>query len=315
MKFDVGSDSEKPVALLFPGQGAQNLQAIEPLLDEPSIAHRYEVVCCLLGCDPLRDATANPKILNENAVSSLLTVLASSAALDAFRRDNELDRCVGVAGYSVGQWSALYAAGAIDIEHLFKIVHARATIMDRFIVPEASGMLAVIGVSESNLQSVCERSRERAGVLEVANINAAANYSLSGTASALDFAEEEIARLRPKTMLRLPVSGGWHSSLLREAVQPFRAYLSQIQFAVPVIPVVENTTGGWLSSDLQETFDRLSLHLAMPVLWRQSMETLLQAGAQVFIEVGLGDTLSKFGVFINRKVRYCPMLPLTRNAL
>ena len=304
MKFDPGSADGKPVALLFPGQGTQNLRAIGPLLGEPAIAQRYELVCDLLRRDPLRQTKTHPNTLSENAVSSLLTVLASSAMLDVLRRDGTLDRCIGVAGYSVGQWSALYAAGAIDAEQLLRTVHARATIMDRVIAAQASGMLAVIGVRENDLQSICARARETGGILEVANINAPSNYTLSGTADAIDFAEMELVRLRAKAVVRLPVSGGWHSSMLRAAVQPFRAYLDQLRFATPVIPVLDNTTGGWLSSDTQQAFQQLSLHLAMPVLWRQSMETLLQAGVQFFIEVGLGDTLSKFGIFISRKARY-----------
>ena len=240
---------------------------------------------------------------------------ASKVALDTLRRDCTLAQCVGVAGYSVGQWSALYAAGVVDAEQLFTIVHARAKIMDQYIASEKSGMLAVIGVRESDLQAIGERTRSKGEILEVANINAPANYSMSGTIGGLDYAEAEIAPLRPKAMVRLPVSGGWHSSLLDAAVEPFRSYLSKIRFAPATIPIVENTAGTWMSSNAHEAVDALSLHLAKPVLWRQGMETLLSAGTQVFVEVGVGDMLSKFGVFISRKARYVPLLPAQGNVV
>ena len=314
MRFELGDSGDKPFALVFPGQGYQNLETVEALREQTPFAARFRLVCELLGCDPLRDAAADPSVLRRNAVSSLLTVLASSVTLDSIRGDLNFDNCVGVAGYSVGQWSALYAAGAIDAEQLLKIVHGRATIMDRHMASEPSGMLAVIGVRESDLRTLCARAQDEGLMLAVANINAPSNYSLSGTVSGLAFAEREVAQFRPKTLVRLPVSGGWHSELLNNAVEPFRVFLEKATFAETTVRVIDNTTGGWLPGARQEMIGRLAAHLSSPVLWKHGVEALTQSGAQVFLEVGLGDILSKFGVFISRKARYIPVLSMQGSA-
>lgn len=308
MKFEFGGHFES-VALLFPGQGSQNLRAIDRLKDEPEFARRYDIVCRLLERDVLHEARADPAVLRQNSASSLLTVLASSLVIDAFRRETGSVSCVGVAGYSVGQWSALYAAGMVAAEQLLAIVHARASIMDKSISQKKTGMLAVIGVKENDLREICGRARDQGTTLELTNINAPANYSLSGTENGLTFAETELLRLKPKVLVRLPVSGGWHSTLLVTAVAPFRDYLDKATFDPPVTPVVENTTGWWLPSERTEFVECLSQHLAKPVLWRQSIDTLLAAGTKTFVELGLGDMLTKFGAFITRKARHVAVLP------
>ncbi|MBS0534434.1 MAG: ACP S-malonyltransferase [Proteobacteria bacterium] len=282
--------------------------------EQPTFAARFRQVCGLLGFDPLREAADDPSVLRRNAVSSLLTVLASSVTLDAIRGNLNLDNCIGVAGYSVGQWSALYAAGAIDAGQLLDIVHGRATIMDRHMASEPSGMLGIVGVREADLRAVCARARDEGLMLAVANINAPSNYSMSGTVVGLAFAEREVAAFRPKALVRLPVSGGWHSELLNDAVQPFRSLLEKVTFAEPAVRMIDNTTGSWMPAARAATIDRLAAHLSSPVLWKQGVETLAQSGAQIFLEVGLGDILSKFGVFISRKARYIPVLSLQGSA-
>src|SRR5581483_10116080 len=103
--------------------------------------------------------------------SSLLTVLCSTVILDRLRGDNADAEFVGFAGYSVGQWTALYAAGALDSDTLFRTVHARALVMNECLPAGRSGMVAVIGVREPDLQHLCAQAREAGHALELTNNN------------------------------------------------------------------------------------------------------------------------------------------------
>lgn len=303
MKFDPELRSLQAVALVFPGQGVRDFRLLEDLRAEPEFRERYEVICHFLNCDVLQSIRSRPSMLQQNAVSSLLIVLASSILIDKLRRDDLLQTTIGFAGYSVGQWTALYAAGAIDLPTLFGTVHTRAKLMDEHLLPGKSGMIGVIGIREAELQACCARASAGGMMLEVANFNAPAHYSLSGGLDALSFAETELAVLRPKLLTRLPVSGAWHSSQLAPAIEPFRDYLETLQLSPPSF-VVDNTTGDWFPRDREAVVERLSHHLAMPVLWSQCVRTLQQAGAKTFLEVGIGDTLTKFGFFISRRAKH-----------
>src|SRR5262245_26916898 len=104
--------ADEPVAFLFPGQGAHGERMLDSVRAAPGLPRYYDLVCRLLGRDPLADAARDPSVLHRNAESSLLTVLASVASLELLRAASPQCRPVAVAGYSVGQWTAMYAAGA-----------------------------------------------------------------------------------------------------------------------------------------------------------------------------------------------------------
>jgi [acyl-carrier-protein] S-malonyltransferase len=303
MKFESPPAEDDTAAFVFPGQAADNFLGLDELRSEPAYRERYDTICSLLGRDPLRTTSDHTDAVRSNAESSLLTVLASSLALDHCRRTIAAD-VVAVAGYSVGQWTALYAAGMIDLSTLFHTVYARAKMMDRCAPPSFGGMLAIIGVREADLQRICGEATENGLVAEIANYNAPLHFSVSGTSDALDAIEPRIRSMRPKVLMRLPVAGPWHSSLLRPAAASFREYLEPMSFETPRIGVIDNVTGTWLPADQRELRNNLASHLAAPVLWRNCVEALIGTGAKMLIEVGLGNTLTKFDFFISRKVRH-----------
>ena len=285
-----------PVALVFPGQGAHRAEMLDPFRSAPSFPRLHTQVCGLLGGDPL----AAPERLNDNAHSSLLTVLASLCALELLPEGLEV---VGVAGYSVGQWTALHAAGALSAEALLSLVFDRARLMDRCL-DRPSGMLAVIGLSAEVVQAACDALRGADGVLLITNDNAPGQLTVGGDLAALERLEARLAELRPKRLVRLPVSGGWHSPLLREAVAPLAARIDAIGLGPMSVPVVDNTTGGWLPEAPAARRSALAEQVAQPVQWQQGVRTLIGVGARTLLEVGYGDTLSLFGFFIDRSVRH-----------
>jgi [acyl-carrier-protein] S-malonyltransferase len=302
-----------PTAFLFPGQGAHHPGMLEPFRHAPGFAAYYDRVCSLLGRDPLSEARANPALVNRNADSSLLTVLASVVCLALVRTTAPGCRAVATAGYSVGQWTALYAAGALSVDDLFLIVYRRARLMDACVAAtEPSGMLAVIGIEASILMEICEEARRLGGLLEITNENAPRQFTLGGTEKSLQWAEARLAAMRPKRLRRVPVAAAWHSTLLRAAVPSLAEFLNGRANGRPEIPVIDNTTGGWLPEDDAARRTALARQVASPVLWRQGIETLAAFGVRNLIEIGSGDVLTKYGFFIDRSLCHLAVAPPPR---
>lgn len=298
-----------PTALVFPGQGAHGPEMLEPFREAPSFSGRYAQVCGLLGGDPLRMAAEDPPVLQRNAVSSLLTVLASVCALELFRAEHPA-LPVAYAGYSVGQWTALHAAGRISADDLFAVVAERARLMDACLSAEApSGMLAVIGVREQDLETVCDRIRLVGAPLVVANYNAPGQFTVSGTEPALRAAEEQLAPLQPKRVVRLAVAGAWHSPEMRPAVAGLASLLREVRLQPARAPVVDNVSGEWLPDEPDACRAALARQVAEPVRWMQGVRAMAARGVTHVIEVGYGDVLTKFGFFVDRSLTHRAMAP------
>lgn len=304
-------------ALVFPGQGAHGPAMLDSFRDSPALSRHYREVCRLLGGDPLERAVRDPDHIDRNAVSSLLTVLASVACLDRLRARNPEFVPAAVAGYSVGQWSAIYAAGLISVEDLLRVVAERARVMDACLsAGPRGGMLAVVGLRADALDAVCREAGLAGELLEIANHNAPGQFTLAGSLAALDLAEARLAPLHPKRLLRLRVAGAFHTRLLEGAVAPLSDLLARLplgaQISGPSIPVIDNTTGDWLPDQNDARRTALAVQVARPVLWMQGLRTLAAAGVRQTIEVGYGDVLTKFNFFTDRSLAHCAASPPPR---
>jgi [acyl-carrier-protein] S-malonyltransferase len=292
------------VAYLFPGQGAHEPAMLDTVRDCPQFAERIAIASDRLGLD-LEDelATRGQAFCNGNAVSSVLTVLVSCLLLD--RLDTICPvRPAFLAGYSVGQWTAMYAAGCVSFAQLVEIIVARARLMDESLSGTSTGMLGVIGVAESDLRCLCNEMTREGELLVISNFNAAGQYSLAGSLAAIDHAAERLICQGAKRVVRLPVGGAWHSPLLFRAAQRLEGYLEQVELCHPKIAVADNVTGKLLPSSIPLLRCQLALHLCSPVRWSACIKTLRSAGCGSFIEVGHGNMLSKFGFFIDRTARF-----------
>lgn len=296
--------SSSETALLFPGQGAHALAMLDVAGTMPGFDERCAIVRDALGSDPVHElANENLSYLNENKVSSLLTALVSSVYLKAYRAGGGSSPRA-VAGYSVGQWTALYAAGSIDFEALIAIISRRADRMDACIRGRPSGMLAVIGLPESAVQAVCDRVAKEGDFLAISNFNCAGQFSLAGTAPGIAAGMAELQALKPKKLVALPVSGAWHCELLAEAATRFRNDLEGFTLAAPSIPVIDNTTGTRLPESGDALRDALAAQISRPVRWGDGVHELVALGCTRFVEIGYGSTLTRFGFFVDRSVKH-----------
>lgn len=313
MDCDLKHCDPKSTAWVFPGQGAHCASMLDAFHDASGFRQDYERILARLGDNPFTTNHSSEPALTGNAASSLLTVFASVLALRKLRQRHPDFVPAAVGGYSVGQWTALYAAGMITWDRLIELVFQRAKLMDACLSnSEPYGMLAVIGVRDADVRAVCEAVTVCGHRLEIANENAPGQYTLGGTITALSLAEERLHAHQPKRLVRLPVTGPWHTSFLQPAVAPLKSLLLGETFSPPICPVVDNTTGNRMRTDHAELCETLSRHVAAPVRWFHCVKTLESVGVRDIIEVGYGDVLTRFGFFITRRVRHRAMISLPR---
>lgn len=287
-------------ALLFPGQGAHDIKMLAGIKDSPAFDQYYPLVETVLEKSPLEElAKGNTAFLNQNSVSSILTVLTSAVCLERYIQEqgNEVH---SLAGYSVGQWTALYAAGVVDFEQLLQILRKRCALMDACFKQTGGAMLGIIGVKEQDLVAFCrEIEQEKGGFIGISNYNSIGQYSIAGSSKTIELALEKIEQLRPKKALRLPVSGAWHCALLQSAAEQFAEYLTEIELQPATIPIIDNVTGEYLPTEPNQLKSQLAKHLSHPVRWMTGVRHLAQQGCHQLVEVGYGKILTKFGFFID----------------
>jgi [acyl-carrier-protein] S-malonyltransferase len=293
--------SVKKTAVLFPGQGAHECSMLEGVANGNLFAERYEKVRRTLQCNPMEEfSKGNRNYVNRNKVSSLLTLLVSSLSLDMYL-DVEDELPVFYAGYSVGQWTALYAAGCISFDALIDIAAARADCMDDCMKERQGVMMAVIGVREEALEEYLDAIRKQGHFIVISNYNCLGQYSISGTKEAVEIAYANAESLHPRKTAILPVQGAWHCELLKPAETAFAAYLNTISLAPPRIPVVDGMTGDLLPENMEIVKQQMARHISHPVRWGKGIQRLIQAGCEEFVEIGYGNVLTKFGFFIDRE--------------
>ena len=299
-------------ALLFPGQGSQTDTMLDGLASLDPFQRRYALMTDVLGQDLLEELHAGRTSIHANVTGSLLIILASAVSLDLLKHQQAIGGPImGLAGYSVGQWVALYAASAITFEQLVRIVHRRASLMDDCAAANPGGMIAVIGVGEDLLHRFCADMRKRGDFAAIANYNALGQYSISVEKGAMTAAMEELQTLKPMKTIELQAAGPWHSELMRPASDEFGRFLEAEEFRAPEVPTIDNVTGDFLPMNTASWRKTLAEHISRPVRWSQGVEALIARGAVRCIETGYGNMLSKFGFFINRDVQHITARSLT----
>ncbi len=300
-----------PIAAVFPGQGSQNT-AMLPLMAGRSGWSRLSALAAEIGgptvAEIVQCGKATDEQLRRNEISSLLTVLSSLLWLDEIKH-------VGcgfsfAAGYSVGQWSAMCAAGMCSERMTLEVVWKRALIMNSS--PAIGGkMLAVIGCPAGDVETVCASIRESTGYATVSNYNAPCQMTIAGVPAAIEQAQK-ILEPKCQKLVTVPTAGAWHCALLDPVVADFRNYLDKLSFDVPRITVIDNLTGIPIPSDPDALRDHLALHLARPVIWDTGLRTLVNLGARSCLEVGYGDMLTRFGFFVDRNIMHKAIEPIAR---
>jgi len=284
------------LAFVFPGQGSQAVGMGKALAESFAPAkHVFEEVDAALGQDlshVIWNGPAETLTLTENAQPALMAV--SLAALRALETEVGLDlarEASFVAGHSLGEYSALAAAGALTISDAARLLRVRGRAMQTAVPVGVGAMAALIGVELAVAKAVAEEAAAGGGVCTAANDNGGGQVVLSGGKSAVERAVE-IAKARGvKRAMMLPVSAPFHCPLLAPAAQAMAEALAGVVVKPPCVPLVANVLARPIS-DPPDIVHCLIKQVTGTVRWRESVEFMASAGVSKFYEVGAGKVLS-----------------------
>lgn len=285
--------SHAPTVYLFPGQGSQSVGMGRDIHATFATARDvFDQADQILGIDLSTLCFDGPADLLNDTWNTQPAILATSvAALHALREQGLADP-IYVAGHSMGEFSALVAAGALSFEDGIKLVRERGRLMKQAGEQSPGGMAAILGLERESVEAICATVREQTDeYVGVANDNCPGQIVVSGTTNALEQAMALAKEEGAKRAIRLAVSIAAHSPLMAEVAAEFHALLDDTSFHQPAIPLVANATASPLTEpDLIR--DALGRQLTSPVRWTESIRWTIEQGVTRFIEVGPKDVLS-----------------------
>ena len=279
------SDAPGRVAWVFPGQGSQRVGMGKDLVNaDAEIAALFEQADATLGFS-LSDVIFNgpDEALQQTPVQQPAILLTSIAYLVALKKRGLLPEADYVAGHSLGEYSALVAAGAISLEDGLQLVRRRGELMQQF---GAGAMAAILGMDPVAVAAVAAD----AGV-DVANFNAPEQTTISGAHHAIEQAMELAKERGAKRAILLPVSAAFHSTLMKGAEEGMRPYLMAVPMDPPDVPLVANVDAAILA-ETDDIRQELINQICGSVRWVDVVKTLTQEGVTRYVEIGPGKVLA-----------------------
>jgi len=292
------------LALLFPGQGSQEVGMGRDVYEASAEARAvFDSADRVLGFSISKLCFEGPEdvlVRTENAQPAILT--ASFAVLRALQEQIALVPAFA-AGHSLGEYTALVAAGSLRFDDAVKLVHLRGRYMQEAVPQGVGAMAAILGASVERVEQACRNAEEATGeVVAPANFNSPVQTVISGSAKGVEFACRMAMDLGAKRTVPLAVSAPFHCSLMRPAADRFALDLARIDFANPCPSVVSNVEAK-ANADGARVADLLERQVSAPVRFTEMIEGLVKDGVSHFLEVGPGSVLTGLVARIARSAR------------
>ena len=289
------------LAFVFPGQGAQFVgmgkdfydksDTAKKLFDEADDALGYSIKkMCFEGSEDDLKLTANtqPAIL-------IVSVIAS----ELLKAEGITPNIAG--GHSLGEYSALVAAGSLKFSDAVKLVHKRGQFMQEAVPVGEGSMAAIIGLDDEIIIDACKKASE-VGEVQAVNFNCPGQTVIAGTVAGVDKAVEILKTSGAKKAVVLPVSAPFHSTLMKPAAEKLSVELDKVEIKNAAFPVAANFTGG-LETSAEEIKSNLVSQADNPVKWIDCVKSMKNFGADIFIECGPGKTLCGFNRRIDKQIK------------
>ncbi len=285
------------VAFVFPGQGSQSVGMLAELAASfPLVGETFAEASAALGYDLWQLVQNGPAEELNNTQITQPAMLSAGIAVWRVMQDQGQANPVVVAGHSLGEYSALVAAGALNFADAVKLVAERGRLMQEAVPAGQGAMAAILGLDDAAVIGVCEAAAQ-GEVLSAVNFNAPGQVVVAGTAAAVERVVDAAKEAGAKRALPLPVSVPSHCALMKPAAEKLAEQLAGITFSAPTIPVINNADVA-TESDGDAIRDALVRQLYSPVRWVESVQKMAQDGVDTLVECGPGKVL----VGLNKRI-------------
>lgn len=282
--------STRPFSIVFPGQGSQSVGMMRGFADRPGVRATFEEASSALGEDLWAMVENGPDTVLNATVNTQPVMLTAGVAVW-----REWLACGGptpsvVAGHSLGEYSALVAAGALSLADGVRTVRFRAQAMQDAVPMGTGAMAAILGLDDDAVRQACVDAAQ-GEVVEAVNFNAPSQVVIAGHKAAVERAAERAKAAGAKRAVMLPVSAPFHSTLLAPAAERLAGFLREVALSTPAIPVLNNVDVATVS-DPDAIRDALARQARSPVRWVETVRAIAAMGAATIIECGPGKVLN-----------------------
>lgn len=278
------------IAFVFPGQGSQYIGMGKNLADNfPQVAKLFSLADQTLGIELTNLCFNGPEDELQKTINTQPAILTASIACYEVLREKGLEP-EAVAGHSLGEYSALVAAGVLDFPSALKLVRKRGELMQEAAAQGVGGMAAILGLDSDKIREACQEAGSL-GIVEPVNFNCPGQVVIAGEDQALEEALRLAKEKGAKRAVKLAVSGPFHSTLMKPASEKLALELKQLNLKDAQIPVVSNVDGQYRSrkEDIEEA---LIKQVYNSVQWEVTIKNMVSQGVDTFVEVGPGKVLS-----------------------